>query len=149
MQTTTASALRTNFVSAIRGITPTYAKHRAEGWRYVRSPDEVPGPRLRLFTLLSSPPVAEDPDVAVTGGGISYRFDLEVMTNYSDLPLVEDEQMIDEDARDLWLALDGVKSSDGGLIDVSYPTWVTEGATEDGHVFGRFEMEVRFFGRNA
>lgn len=149
MDTTTASTLRGQFRTAVEGITATFAEYQDQTWRYVPKPDEVPSPSLRIFTILAAPAEAEDPDVSVYGGGISYEYELQVMASYGDLPLVQDESIIEEDARDLWLALDGVKSSNSGLIDVSFPAWTTDASAEDGHVYGVFSFSIRYFGRNS
>ena len=149
MTPTTATTLRGQFRTAVEGITPTYAEHQDKIWRYTPRPDEVATPEMRVFTILAEPAEAEDPDVAVYGGGVSYSYTLQVMASYSDLPLIEDEAIVDEDARDLWLALDDVKASNTGLIDVSFPSWTTDASTEDGFVYGVFSFEVRYFGRNS
>ncbi len=147
MTPTTASSLRGQFRTAIEGITATYAEYQDQTWRYVPKPDEVPSTALRIFTILASPALAEDAEISVFGGGISYEYPMQVMASYSDLPIVEDESIIEEDARDLWLALCDV--GDAGLIDVSFPTWTTDGVSEDGHVFGVFDFTVRYYGRNS
>lgn len=149
MTPTTARALRSQFRSAIEGITPTYAEFQDHKWVYAESPEDVPGPAIRTFALLSDVAEAEPPDIAVMGGGISYAFTLQVMVTYGALPLTDDEQIIEEDARDLWLALDDVKASNTGLIDVSYPAWGNEAAVSDGNVHGFFEFEIRYYGRNS
>lgn len=148
MTPTSISALREEFRTAILAVTPTFARYQDQPWSYVHRPGDVPGGSVRTFTLAATPGEAEDPETAVYGGGISYAYQQEVIVNYGALPIEDDEQIIDEDARDLWTALLGVQSTIDGLIDVEAPTWETDPDAKDGNVFGRYIFTTRYFGRN-
>ena len=94
MDTTNQRTLRGQFLTAILGITPTYAEHQDAPWRYAKTPQEVPGPQIRRFTILATPAEAESPDESVYGGGISFSYVMQVRTSYGQMLAVDDESSI-------------------------------------------------------
>jgi len=148
MTPTSISALREEFRKAILAVSPTFDRYQDLPWAYVHRPADAKGGSPRTFTLSATPGVAEDPGTAVYGGGISYEYTQEVLVNYGALPIEDDEQIIDEDARDLWTALLSVQSTVSGLIDVEAPEWETDPDAQDGNIFGSYVFNVRYFGRN-
>lgn len=149
MATTTSSACRASVRTYLQAIVPTYAKYQTHKWRYVTTPGEVPGPELRRFTLLAEPTEVDPPDEVVFGDGVSFNFELDILTGYGQLHALEDELMIDEDTRDVWLALEAAKNSNSGIINFTFPVWIQDPDADDGIVWGVYRTTCRYFGRNS
>lgn len=145
---TNQKVLRAQFRTAIEAIAPTITDQQISKWVYVRLQEEVGGAAVRSYTITSGPAEPEDGDEAVFGGGISYRYDMQVHVSYHDLRMEDDEVIQDADLVDLWAALHDVKLLNTGLIDVIHPVWTADDESQDGNVFGFYEVPIRYFGRS-
>lgn len=141
MNVTTPSVLRTTFIAAIRDIVPSHTDYAAERWRHVNRLREVPG-RLRNFHVACG--VAEDVDGGFHGGGLQQSFELAIWTYYGDLHPNEDDSIISEDRRQIWLTLRGLaESGTDGFITINPVGWEEE-EDEEGRLFGAHVFEVHY-----
>lgn len=103
-QSTTPATIRADFVTQIKAITPSHPQHQGETWTYVKNPRDVSsGGKLRRFHIVNEPG-ERDPD-GFTGDGVTYMYDMAVVTSYGDLDAEADDSIITEDGRQLYMTL--------------------------------------------
>lgn len=144
MQSTTPLAIRNDAIVQIKAIVPAHTRYRSTGYRYVRVRSDVPGPAIRNFAveLSRSAPV----DGGIYGHGIEHQFEMKVFTSYGHLSAEDDDSVISEDGRQMWITLQRrIDPAVPGLISVlpSDTPWETE-SDEDGHVWGAHNFIVRY-----
>lgn len=141
MPTTTQRALRTALIPVITAITPEHTYKLAERWRPVQSVSDVPG-GLRTFYLHMMP--GDDNYAGCWGGGREKACELRVYTGYGSLDESDHEGQIDEDASNLFLALDYVRDPQvAGLWSVRTLGWQYE-EDVDGSVWGYHAFEIGY-----
>lgn len=144
MQTTNTRIVRADFVTVIRGISPSYALYQDVRWAPVDELEDVPGDRLRLFFVRMG--FSEPMGDGIYGDGIEYETNVEVWTNYSDIPDHELDSLITEDGRQLWLALEArLDPTLAGLVSVQYAGFQAENE-QPGQVWGQHQLVVRYLG---
>ena len=140
METTTPKRLRDASIPLIRAICPSHPEHQAQKWRYVEGRVEVPGPEIRNFTIEMAPgaPVF---DGIYGAGGIEYELVMRVPTSYGHLAAQDDDSIITEDGRQVWLTIEA--ACPGGLISILHTGWEDENE-DDGHRWGSHLYEMRY-----
>lgn len=111
MLTTTPADLHAAFVATIQAITASYPHNREKTWHYRPDMREVSGGGdMRWFYLVhdvGTPTQSGSDGFFFSGDGISYSYELRVVTCYSNAPTDRVDFIVDADAHDLWWTLDG------------------------------------------
>ena len=146
--TTTAGTIRAALVPIIEAISPTYADLSDQSWSY-DDDGEPSGASIRTFTILNGPS-QETPGGMHGGAGIEYDYTMIIRTAYGALPQLMASDLIDEDARDLWLALHPLP--DAGGIDGMLPTGggydIQFYDDEQGSLVVDYTFEIHYKGRD-
>lgn len=113
MQYSTPADLHAAFVSAIQGLTPSYAHASEKTWHHKPAMREfaIETGDLRWFYLVSNPgtPTEGGGDgFFFSGDGVSYSYDLEIVTCYTGAPTDQIDFIVDADAADLWWLFEGL-----------------------------------------
>lgn len=146
MQTTTLETVRDDFIATIRAIVPDHTQHRDAGWAPVDQLEDVPGNRLRAFFVLFSPPRVV-PDDAPYGDGTPWESEVQVWTNYTDLPDGDVVPAIYRDARQLFIALqDRLDPQLSGLFEVRQDQEFQPENDQSGAVWGYHPFQARWLG---
>lgn len=144
METTTASALREQFITEVQAVSPSHPFLQHEKWKPVDQIGDVPGDKLRLYYIEFEPPVDAPDDSIWSCDGITLECMCKIYTNYGGLPDKEISGVIAEDGRQVYLALERrLDPQFQGLTTVRYPTWTSE-ADEPGHVWGSHDFVIRY-----
>lgn len=145
--TTTPKAIRETLVTTIQAISPTYAEYGDLGWHYI--PDDDPsGPELRRFTILNGPS-QETPDGIHGGDGIGYDYECTIRVSYGGLSGIDADDIIDEDGRDLWLALHPLPDSGiDGMLPFRDSYTVDFFSDEPGALVVDFGFTIYYKGRD-
>ena len=146
--TTTPKAIRETLVTTIHAISPTFAEYGDLGWRYI--PDDDPtGTELRRFTILNEP--STETFGGIHGGdGIGYDYTCIVRASYGGLSSRDVDDIVDEDARDLWLAIHPLPDTGGidGMLPFRDPMSVEFFNDEPGAVVVDFVFQIYYKGRD-
>lgn len=140
------SAILTDFVAAIKAITPSETAHSGSGFTFVLSREQAEGAGLRTFTLELEP----TGDGPLTGCGNDFVFLLRVVTSYRGLKRYDAQCYIAEDNRQLWQTLALRSGSLDGLQEVLWtaPGFEYEDQT-DGAIWGSHVFSVRYISGNS
>lgn len=134
----TYDELRAGIVTAIVGITPSYAPSSGALWCPVQSRDDVPSHDLRNFYAKLSTPVETGEGY---GGCLQHECTLEVYTSYGGLNETEQDVLTARDNQDLWRELHRA-NLDGAPI-FTKDDFADE--SDDGRQWGAHVFNVQFF----
>lgn len=143
MQTTNLRLLRADFRAQIRGLSPSYPYHQTS-WAPVDRLDHVPGERIRTFFIaFESPSPVED---GIYGDGVEYELEMSVYTNYAHLNDDIVDEMLAQDAEDLWLALEArIDPILAGFVSIR-PEGFTSEDDDEGGLWGAHVFTIRYLG---
>jgi len=138
---TTLLAIREVVAEAVLGIDPSFPEYTETEWNRVKAIRDTTGALRNFFVrLLPSRETTE----SFYGDGISKESELQIWVGYDGLPDDEDGPMVDEDGRQLYLALVATIDPTNNGIEAYTPTgWVYE-VEDPGHVVGYHSFVVRF-----
>lgn len=142
----TPSEVLTDFVAAIKAITPAETSNSAEGFTFVRSREQVEGAGLRTFTLEIEP----TGDGVIVGCGNDYTFNLRVVTSYRGLQRYDAQCLVQEDNRQIFQTL-ALRA--GPLDGLQSVTWTPPGFeyedSSDMQIWGSHVFVVRYIAGNS
>lgn len=142
MTPTDQRTLREAVAAAVLSITPRNTNMPEHPWSRVGQVRDVPGGIRNFFVrFLPADSVHENGNV---GNGYDTTATLQIWASYVGLPDDEDGPTIDEDARQIYLALvDLIDPATDGLSPVTHTGWSFE-EERAGHVWGYHSFRVPY-----